>query len=87
MEKRPPKFVLDAIKEGRTDILRQAGRKGAEKTNSRKDFERAVRELEAETKVEKLEFDEADRKRSTNEDIISPDGEDLTGGFYLIDED
>lgn len=87
MERRPPKFVLDAIKRGDTEILRHAGRKGAEKTNLRRDFEKAVKDLEAELNTEEKILEEGARKRSTNEDIISSDGEDLTGEFFFLDED
>ena len=93
MNERPPKFIREAIEKGDTETLSQAGRKGAEKANQKRQLAQAIAELErqmqadidAQMDAETFAQDEAARKRATNEDILTPDGDDPTDGFYLID--
>ena len=78
MRERPLK-IQQAIKSGDTEFLRQAGRRGAEVSTERRRIEEAKSLLAAEIR----ELEEWQRKISTNEHIIDPDGNDLE---YIEDE-
>jgi hypothetical protein len=79
MKEVPPK-IFHAIKSGDTEYLRNAGRKGGHKTAERHQEESAHEMLTSEIR----ELEEWQRKLSTNEHIIDPDGIDQN---YLNDED
>ncbi len=55
--------------------LRGAARKGARVVNFNREKRRVEEEIWQEVKVQAAAYEEADRRRSTNEDILSPDGE------------
>jgi hypothetical protein len=71
MSEKPPD-IKKSITAGNTEHLRAAGRKGAEVTNRNKDLLKTLAEIEA---LERQLEDETMRK-TANEHIISPDGED-----------
>lgn len=72
-----PKSIQEAIKVVDTEHLSSAGRKGAEISNQ-KQAEKRIREdvLATAAEIKKLE-EETLLRESTNENIISSDGEDL----------
>ena len=79
MKELPPK-IIQAIKSGDFEYLQNAGRKGGEITARKHDIERAKALLAEEIK----QLEEWQRKVSTNEHLIDPDGNDLN---YIEDED
>lgn len=79
MKELPPN-ILKAIRSGDTEHLKNAGRKGGFASALKKDIENAQNDIAAEIK----EIEEWQRKLSTNEHIIDPDGKDLN---YVEDED
>lgn len=79
MKERPPR-ITKAIKSGNVEYLQNAGRKGGQMTARKHDIEQARALLAAEIR----ELEEWQRKVSTNEHLIDPDGNDLD---YIEDED
>ena len=79
MKELPPK-IIQAIKSGDFEYLQNAGRKGGEITSRKHEIERAKALLAEEIK----QLEEWQRKVSTNEHLIDPDGNDLN---YIEDED
>ncbi len=74
---RKPREIQEAVRTYNTEALRAMGRKGAERTNEIKakkmDEGDAIDRLLSEHK----KSDEQRLRESTNEHIITPDGEDL----------
>ncbi|MBP6924397.1 MAG: hypothetical protein KBC62_02185 [Candidatus Pacebacteria bacterium] len=79
MYERPPR-IIKAMSVGDAEHLQNAGRKGGEATARKRDIENAHADLAREIK----ELEEWQRKLSTNEHIVDPDGNHLD---YLSDED
>jgi glutamyl-tRNA reductase len=79
MKERPP-HILKSIKAGNLEHLQNAGRKGNQEKARRREEQEAYDALAAEIS----ELEEWQRKLSTNEHIIDPDGKDLN---YIADED
>lgn len=72
---RPPD--IDAsVKAGNTAHLSNAGRKGALAMHEKRGREKSIAEIEAELKEEEANLAEWERKVSSNEHIIDPDGND-----------
>lgn len=72
-----PKSIKEAMLAGDTERLSAAGRKGAEVANENR--ARAADEVATleQIALEKAAIEEAELRRSTNEDILSADGEDF----------
>lgn len=79
MKELPPE-ISKAKKSGDVEHLKNAGRKGGLATAAKRDIERSLADLAQEIK----DLEEQERKFSTNEHIIDPDGNDLD---YIKDED
>ncbi len=79
MKERPAR-IINAMKSGDTEFLKHAGRRGAEVSTQKRRLEDAKAVLAAEIR----ELEEWQRKLSTNEHIIDPDGNDLD---YVDDKD
>lgn len=78
-----PSSIREAIKADDGATLSAAGRKGAEVVNEKRAKEREQQEVLAAEAAERAAGEEAELRRSTNEDILSADGED----FDLAPED
>lgn len=73
---RPPE-IIKSIKTGNTEHLRAAGRKGALAMHEKREQKKTVEEIALELREEEEALAEWERKVSTNEHIIDPDGNDL----------
>ena len=67
--------IRESILSDNKEHLRAAGRKGAQVVHFNREKKRVEEETWQEVKVQAAAYEEADRRRSTNEDILSPDGE------------
>jgi hypothetical protein len=74
--KSKPSSIESAVKAGDTEYLKAAGQKGAEVANRNRDLATAVAAAEAERKAERLSAEEQALRESTNEHILTSDGED-----------
>lgn len=74
--KRQPEAVKEARLSGDREALSKMGASGARVTNEIKDEKRFRNEIFGRREEEKKIEEELARKKSTNEDILSPDGED-----------
>lgn len=72
---RKPDDIQESMLSDNKEHLRAAGRKGAKVVNFNREKRRVEKETWQEIKVMAAAYEEADRRRSTNEDIHSPDGE------------
>ncbi len=71
-----PERIKKAKFEQDTDLLSAAGKKGAEALKNKRERERTEEEILAELAEETSALEELERMRATNEDILTPDGED-----------
>ena len=76
-----PKVIQEAISGADFNHLSAAGRKGAERTNEIKTKKREESEILEEVAQEKSLAEEINLRKSTNEDILSSDGEVLDYPF------
>lgn len=83
--KSKPASIESAVKAGDTEYLKAAGRKGAEVANRNRDLTAAVAAAEAERKAERLSAEEQALRESTNEHILTADGEDPEGNLETAD--
>ncbi len=74
---RKPKLIIEAVLSQKTDVLKLSGRRGAEVTNKKRKITSDLREIETAIRLEKERREHAELLVSTNEDIISVDGEDF----------
>ena len=71
-----PERVRQAQLHEDTAYLSAAGKKGAEVANNNRERERTEEEILAELAEEAAALEELERMRATNEDVLTPDGED-----------
>ena len=72
-----PERIRRAQIEGNTEYLSAAGKKGARILKFKREEAAAHEEIWEEVKVDAAAFEEADRMKTTNENALSLEGEDV----------